>query len=211
MRQRKPKDLEERLELHASHLIRQPEKHRGKWNTFFGNENPIYIEIGCGKGRFITSLGEAHPEANFLGMEGQESVLLRGLEKIRHKELGNVFLIGTYLKDVRDWFAPGEVEGIYLNFSDPWPKDRHAKRRLTHRIFLEGYREVLSPTGHMEFKTDNTGLFDFTLAELEEEGFEILESSRDLHGSALAAKELKTEYEEKFSSQGMKINYVKWR
>lgn len=211
MRQRKPKDLEERLRAHGSHLVSDPQRHKGRWTSFFGNNNPIYIEIGCGKGRFITQMAQQHPHVNFLAMEGQESVLLRTLEKIREKELSNVFLIGEYLRDLREYFAPGEIQGIYLNFSDPWPKDRHAKRRLSHRNFLAGYKEVLVPQGAVELKTDNDDLYRFTLGELTEAGMEILEATEDLHGSHFAAGKIMTEYEEKFSSQGKKINYVKWR
>lgn len=211
MRQRRPKNLEKRLEQCTPYLVENPEVHKGEWNLFFGNKKPIYVEVGCGKGKFIVDMAELHPDANFLGMEGQEGVLLQSLEKIQERELGNVLFIHSYLRDMGDYFAPGEVSGIYLNFSDPWPKARHAKRRLTHRGFLSGYREALAPGGFVELKTDNDVLYRFTLEELSSEGFEILETTENLHGSCLASGKVMTEYEEKFFSQGKNINYIKWR
>jgi tRNA (guanine-N7-)-methyltransferase len=151
----------------------------------------------------------ADPEANFVGIEGLDAVIVRGLEKAVENEVSNVRFVMEYVKDIREFFEDGELDGIYLNFSDPWPKARHAKRRLTYGDTLLKYKQVLKPEGFIAFKTDNEGLFDFTMEEIERLGFEIKEMSRDLHNSDLAAKEFTTEYEEKFHGYGKNINYVK--
>ena len=133
------------------------------------------------------------------------------MEKAQEGRLANLRIFIDYVHDLQDYFTEGELDGIYLNFSDPWPKARHAKRRLTHRNRLENYREVLSDEGTVEFKTDNDGLFDFTMEELEEGGFEILQQTRDLHKSGFSAAEITTEYEERFKDAGKNINFVKFR
>ena len=214
MRQRNIKNLEDRLAANAAFLIEEPEKAKGHWSEVFGNDNPIVLEIGCGKGRFITDHASAEPEVNFIAVEGQSSVVLRALEKAESRQLVNLRIFIGFVHDLRDYFEEGELSGIYLNFSDPWPKARHAKRRLTHRKKLENYKAVLADGGFIEFKTDNDGLFQFTLEEIEAAGYEIVEMTRDLHRGQVCkyaekSKKFMTEYEEKFSRQGNNIHFVR--
>ncbi len=215
MRQRKLKNLDQRLGEFSRFIAADPAGNRGRWQQVFGNNKPLWLEIGCGKGQFITRQAVAHPERNFIAVEGHESVVLRALEKAAAAEKeaarDNLCFILEYVKDVRDLFADGELAGIYLNFSDPWPKDRHAKRRLTYGKRLEQYAQILEPGGVIAFKTDNEGLFEFTLAQIEETGMEILELSRDLHHCPYNEENITTEYEDKFAMTGKNINYVKFR
>ena len=173
------------------------------------SERALYAELGCGKGRFLAEMAERHPDALFLGIEGHQGVLLRAAQKLSEQEISNARLLCAYVHDIRDFFAEGELDGLYLNFSDPWPKARHEKRRLTHRAYLASYRDVVRQGGFLAFKTDNDGLFEFTLEEIEAEGYDILEMSRDLHHSEYAADNVMTEYEARFSENGKTINYVK--
>ena len=208
MRQRKIKDIEEKLEHFTQYMVEAPEEQKGKWREIFGNDNPIYLEIGCGKGQFITEHARRNPDCNYIAIEGQDSVIWRALQKVEKLELTNLCFIKKYIDDIRDFFADGELEGLYLNFSDPWPKERHAKRRLTYHKKLKQYIQIIKPEGHIEFKTDNEGLFEFTLEQIEEAELKILEMSRDLHNSPYAEKNIPTEYEDKFSQKGKNINYV---
>lgn len=215
MRQRNIKNLSERIEQNSRLLIEEPGDCKGRWAEIFGNGNPIYLEIGCGKGNFITKHAFAEPDCNFIACEGQMSVVLRALEKAETSGSGNLRVFIDFVNDLEDYFEVGEVSGIYLNFSDPWPKARHAKRRLTYRGRLQNYKKVLKPDGFIEFKTDNEGLFAFTLEEIEACGYEMIEMSRDLHGEAQGVHGEKsrcfmTEYEEKFSGQGKNINFVRF-
>lgn len=209
MRQRNVKNLEEKLELNSSFLIRAPRELKGKWAQEFGNDNPIYLEIGCGKGQFIFNHASNNPDKNYIAIEGQENVALRALEKAEQGGLKNLRIFIDYVQDLKDYFEEGELEGIYLNFSDPWPKARHAKRRLTYHKRLMNYKEVIGPDGCIEFKTDNDGLFEFTREEIKEHGFEMLEVTTDLHASDYVSKFTTTEYEDKFRNNGKNINYVK--
>ena len=213
MRQRNIKNLSERIEQNSRLLIEEPGDCKGRWAEI--NGNPIYLEIGCGKGNFITKHAFAEPDCNFIACEGQMSVVLRALEKAEASGSGNLRVFIDFVNDLEDYFEVGELSGIYLNFSDPWPKARHAKRRLTYRGRLQNYKKVLKPDGFIEFKTDNEGLFAFTLEEIEACGYEMIEMSRDLHGEAQGVHGEKsrcfmTEYEEKFSGQGKNINFVRF-
>lgn len=215
MRQRNIKNLSERIEQNSRLLIEEPGDCKGRWAEIFGNGNPIYLEIGCGKGNFITKHAFAEPDCNFIACEGQMSVVLRALEKAEASGSGNLRVFIDFVNDLEDYFEVGELSGIYLNFSDPWPKARHAKRRLTYRGRFQNYKKVLKPDGFIEFKTDNEGLFAFTLEEIEACGYEMIEMSRDLHGEAQGVHGEKsrcfmTEYEEKFSGQGKNINFVRF-
>ena len=215
MRQRNIKNLSERIEQNSRLLIEEPGDCKGRWAEIFGNGNPIYLEIGCGKGNFITKHAFAEPDCNFIACEGQMSVVLRALEKAEASGSGNLRVFIDFVNDLEDYFEVGELSGIYLNFSDPWPKARHAKRRLTYRGRLQNYKKVLKPDGFIEFKTDNEGLFAFTLEEIEACGYEMIEMSRDLHGEAQGVHGEKsqcfmTEYEEKFSGQGKNINFARF-
>ena len=159
-----------------------------------------------GKGKFIMELAQKHPETNFIGIERYSSVLLRALQKREELEIPNIYFMCVDAKELGEIFAPGEVEKIYLNFSDPWPKDRHAKRRLTSRQFFARYDAILKPDGRLEFKTDNQDLFTFSLEEIPEAGWHLDASTRDLHhDSVLNEGNIMTEYEEKFSSKGNPI------
>ena len=180
---------------------------KGNWNTVFGNTNPICIEVGMGKGRFITELAGQNPDKNYVGIEKYSSVLLRALEKRETlPELTNLYFLRMDAEDLPEVFGKNEVSTIYLNFSDPWPKDRHAKRRLPSREFLARYDQILKPEGKVEFKTDNRGLFDFALEEVKAAGWKLEVCTFDLHhDEELMKGNIMTEYEERFSSQGNPI------
>lgn len=209
MRQRKVKNEEERLSEYNRYLIKEPQCCKGKWQQHFNNENNIYTELGCGRGQFILTMAELYPDNNYIAFEGRGSIILRALEKATQKELKNIVFVKEYIKDLNEYFEENELSCIYLNFSDPWPKDRHAKRRLTHSRYLESYRTVLKIDGLIEFKTDNEDLFSFALDEFNKNGMKLLEISRNLHNTELEAKKVTTEYEDKFRAAGKKINYCK--
>ena len=215
MRQRNIKNLDGRIEENARLLITDPRSCKGNWAEIFGNENPIYLEIGCGKGNFIVRHATEENDKNFIACEGQASVVLRALEKAEEGGPENLRIFIDYVNDLSDYFEKGEIAGIYLNFSDPWPKARHAKRRLTYHKRLQNYKSVLAEDGFIEFKTDNDGLFEFSLEEIAACAYEIVEMSRDLHGEAQGkygkeSRHFMTEYEEKFSGQGKNINFVRF-
>ena len=189
----------------SPYVIQEPELHKGSWNQVFGNDNPIQIEVGMGKGRFIMELAQQNPDINYFVIERFSSVLLRGLQKRAQLELNNIYFMCIDAKNMADYFAPGEVDKIYLNFSDPWPKDRHAKRRLTSTRFLERYDNILTPEGRVMFKTDNKDLFDFSLEQVEEAGWILENHTYDLHHSEYNEGNVMTEYEEKFSAKGNPI------
>ena len=189
------------------YCINEPKEYKGRWHELFNNENPLYLEIGMGKGKFITELALLHPENNYIGIEKYSSVLVRALEKRDGQpEITNLYYIRMDAEELTECFEKDEVSGIYLNFSDPWPKDRHAKRRLTSRQFLAKYDQVLKPEGVVEFKTDNRMLFDFSLEEIPEAGWQILASAYDLHNSEMNVGNIMTEYEERFSEKGNPIH-----
>lgn len=178
----------------------------GTWRELFGNNNPLYIEIGMGKGKFIHANAKAHPEINYVGIEKYSSVLLRAIQKMEEEELPNLKFIRMDAEDIVKVFAPGEVDKIYLNFSDPWPKDRHAKRRLPSKEFLARYDIILRKDGDLEFKTDNHDLFEFAVEELPLAGWKAKYITRDLHADPeLVQGNIMTEYEEKFSAMGNPI------
>lgn len=184
-----------------------PIENKGKWHEIFGNNNPIHIEVGMGKGRFITDLAVANPDINYIGIEKYSSVLVRAIEKRNELEINNLFFIRMDAEELEDVFGTHEISKIYLNFSDPWPKDRHAKRRLTSKEFFARYNTILIPDGFVEFKTDNNMLFDFSLEQIPEAGWNIVAFTRDLHNDiTMNVGNIMTEYEEKFSSKGNPIN-----
>ena len=188
------------------YCIKSPETHKGHWQEIFPSQQPLHIEIGMGKGRFMMDLAAAHPDINYLGIERYSSVLLRALQKMEENPLPNLFFICMDAADVAEVFDHGEVDRIYLNFSDPWPKARHAKRRLTSREFLKRYEQVLKKEGTVEFKTDNRGLFEFSLEEVKESDWNLEVCTFDLHhDEELVKGNVMTEYEEKFSSMGNPI------
>lgn len=181
--------------------------HKGKWaEEVYGNTRPLQIEIGMGKGKFITALARLHPDINYLGIEKYSSTLLRGVQKLEADPVPNLRFLRMDAEGIDEIFAEGEVDRIYLNFSDPWPKDRHAKRRLENKLFLRKYYKILKPEGRIEFKTDNADLFAFAVEELKDEPWEVIGITRDLHNDeAMNAGNVMTEYEEKFSAMGNPI------
>ncbi len=191
----------------SSFTVKEPEKMKGLWRKeVFGNDNKIHIEIGMGKGRFLMDMAALHPDINYVGIEKYSSVLIRAIQKQEQLLLPNVIFIRMDAENICDVFAPSEVDRIYLNFSDPWPKDRHAKRRLPSREFLKRYDKILVPDGVVEFKTDNKDLFDFALEEVEPAGWTLDAVTRDLHNDPVMNEgNVMTEYEERFSSMGNPI------
>ncbi len=179
----------------------------GRWKEIFGNEQPVHVEAGMGKGKFIHTMAKEHPTVNYVGIEKYSSVLLRAVSRMEQEELPNLKFLRMDAEDIGKVFGPGEADRIYLNFSDPWPKDRHAKRRLPSREFLARFARMLKPEGRLEFKTDNQALFDFALEELEASPAWRLEScTRDLHADEeMMRGNVMTEYEEKFSAMGNPI------
>ena len=196
--------------IQASELVipeEEMKEYKGSWKQgIFGNGNPLFLEIGMGKGKFITTLAELHPENNYIGIEKYSSTLIRAVQKVETNPLSNIRFLRMDAEGIAELFEKEEADGIYLNFSDPWPKDRHAKRRLENKLFLRKYHEILKADGVIEFKTDNEALFDFALSELEGEPWEIKAVTRNLHQDPeLCAGNVMTEYEEKFSSMGNPI------
>ncbi|MCI8659722.1 MAG: tRNA (guanosine(46)-N7)-methyltransferase TrmB [Lachnospiraceae bacterium] len=189
----------------SPHVIGQPEKYQGNFHQKFGNDNPIQIEVGMGKGRFIMELARRNPQINYLGVERYPTVLLKAIKKQEELRLSNLYFLCVDAKSLSEIFAPQEVARIYLNFSDPWPKDRHAKRRLTSPEFMKIYDRILTENGTVEFKTDNQELFSYSLESIPEAGWKIDWSTRDLHHSSQADDNVMTEYEMKFSSMGNPI------
>lgn len=177
---------------------------RGRWREVFGRAALLHVELGTGKGRFIAGMAEREPAINFVGVEAQQDVVYYAAKKVRERQLGNVRLVVYDINNLLELFAPGEIDRLYINFCDPWPKKRHAKRRLTHMNFLEKYRVVLAPGGQLFFKTDNEKLFEFSLNQFGALGLKMGNITFDLHNSGYEGN-IMTEYEEKFSSQGMRI------
>lgn len=195
------------------YTINEPAQMKGRWKEYFKNTNPIHIEVGMGKGRFITELALKNPEINYIGIEKYSSVLIRAIEKVealnssREQPVNNLVFIRMNAEELCDVFEKNEVDKIYLNFSDPWPKDRHAKRRLTSKEFFGRYHNILVPEGSVEFKTDNRDLFDLSLEEIPLAGWQITEYTYDLHhNEKMNEGNIMTEYEEKFSSLGNPIH-----
>ena len=204
--------------LECDWVIDEPERFKGKWESVFGEKRPLFLEVGMGKGRFLMDMARLHPERNFIGIEMYDSVLLRALQKREELEeqgesFSNLVFIRVDARLLPEIFEKDEVDGIYLNFSDPWPKARHAKRRLPSRQFLKRYDEILKKDGRIEFKTDNRDLFDFAVEELPEAGFCAEVLTYDLHADEkLMEGNIMTEYEEKFSAAGNPIcKYIIYR
>lgn len=203
----------------SDYVIPDPAEKKGKWHTVFANAAPIHIEVGMGKGQFLATLSAMHPEIDYIGIERYSSVLYRAVQRLeKDRQEGrplpqNLRFLCMDAKELEDVFAPGEVDRIYLNFSDPWPKARHAKRRLPSREFLRRFDRILSKNGRIEFKTDNQALFAFALEELEPAGWKLEQMTRDLHRDAEMGKDnVMTEYEQRFSAAGNPIcKYIIYR
>lgn len=194
-------------ELIASHpgVIKNETEQKGKWRELFGNSNPIHLEIGMGKGKFLLQLAEEHPEINYIGIEKYSSVLIRALQKREEYEGDNIYFIRMDAEHIPDVFDKEEIDQIYLNFSDPWPKERHAKRRLTSKEFFSRYDQILKKNGEVIFKTDNKDLFDFSLEQVSLAGWKLQNYTFDLHHSEYAEGNVMTEYETKFVAKGNPI------
>ncbi len=207
MRVRNRKGAGELLANHPQYVISNPEECRGKWSEIFGNDHPIHIEVGSGKGAFITGMARQHPDINYIGIDIQLSVLSYALDKVLAAGVPNVKLLRVDGSSLTNYFAPAEISRLYLNFSDPWPKKRHEKRRLTYKTFLETYQEILPEKGEIHFKTDNRGLFEYSLASFSQYGMTLQQVWLDLHASDFEGNVM-TEYEEKFSNKGQVIYRV---
>ena len=193
----------------CEYVINDPTDYKGLWNKeIFSNSNSLHIEIGMGKGQFITQMTANNPDINYLGIEKYSSVLLRAATKFEKKPLDNLRFLCVDARKLTDIFDKNEINRIYLNFSDPWPKDRHAKRRLTSPIFLELYSEIIREDGLLEFKTDNTNLFDYSIITINESSlWEMCNYTYDLHNEpSMNEGNIMTEYEEKFVGQGNPIH-----
>lgn len=207
MRVRKRKGAEDHLANHPQYVILNPEDAKGKWRQVFGNDHPIHIEVGSGKGAFITGMAKQHPEINYIGIDIQLSVLSYALDKVLDADVPNVKLLRVDGSSLTNYFADGEVDMMYLNFSDPWPKTKHEKRRLTYKTFLDTYKQILPERGEIHFKTDNRGLFEYSLASFSQYGMVLKQVWLDLHASNYEGNVM-TEYEEKFSNKGQVIYRV---
>lgn len=205
-RVRKQPGTREALMQYAPFVVLEPEQQKSQWQTLFGNDHAIQMEVGMGKGKFISTMARQHPDINFIGVEVIEEVLLDAVKRMNRAEgiPNNLRLVWSNADLLEDLFAPGEIDRIYLNFSDPWPKTRHAKRRLTHKNFLDQYAAILKAEGEIHFKTDNQGLFEFSLNEFSACDWKLKNIQLDLYRK-LPEDNVATEYETKFHLQGMPI------
>lgn len=192
------------LNEQKEYVILDPDNYKGCWQTAFPKQQPIQLEIGAGKGQFITGMAKQFPNRNFIAIEVVKSIIVSAVQKVEEQQPSNIKFINQDAKDLRDMFGNEEIDQIYLNFSDPWPKNRHEKRRLTHKSFLEQYEQVLKKEGKLVFKTDNQGLFEYSLASFSQYGMIIEEVLLDLHAHEDPTNVM-TEYEEKFSEKGQPI------
>lgn len=212
MRLRGRKGIREEIESQPELVVLDPAPHKGRWREAFGNDRPIHVELGMGKGKFISEMSVRHPEINFIGIDMYDELIRRAAVKARAAwapqgadHPPNLKLVRANIEYLETFFAPGEVERIYLNFSDPWPKKRHAKRRLTHPRFLQKYIDILNENGEIHFKTDSRLLFEFSLNSFCDMAVPLRNISLDLHKDGLREDLVMTEYETKFAEQGMPI------
>lgn len=201
MRLRKAKNALEKLRQNKTYFIDNPQEHIKEWEKVFGNSYPIHMEIGCGKGKFIYEMAKNNPNINYIAIEKYDSVLLRVLEKIENETIPNLKLVVLDASNLKNYFSSAEISRIYINFSDPWPKSTHQKRRLTYKSFLESYAYILKSEGEIFQKTDNRKLFEFSLQSFSEQGWILSNISLDLHKDALEDN-IMTEFEEKWSKLG---------
>lgn len=201
------KNAEQIILQYPDLVIQNPEQHKGKWREVFGNENPLHLEVGMGKGQFIRDMAIKYPDINFIGVEVVPSVLVKAIRKIEPEALPNVKLLCVHAEQLANIFAEGEVDQLYLNFSDPWPKKRHEKRRLTYQTFLMVFKQILRPNGEIHLKTDNQGFFEYSLVSMTRFGMELLDVSLNLH-KRLDQSNVMTEYEERFARLGHPIYYL---
>ncbi len=205
MRVRNKTWAEPLIEAHPELMVTDPLQNKGNWQERFKEKQPIQIEIGMGKGQFIIQMALKYPHINFIGIEIQHSVGAIALKNALKEKLPNLQLVLADGANLDEYFDNGEIKRIYLNFSDPWPKKRHEKRRLTYKSFLHVYQEILVEHGALELKTDNQGLFEYSLVSLNNYGFVLENVFLDLHHSDEALENVETEYEHKFSEKGQRI------
>jgi tRNA (guanine-N7-)-methyltransferase len=210
MRLRGRKGIKEELERQNDLVVLNPAEHKGQWSNFFGNRNPIHVELGMGKGRFISEMSIRHKNINFIGADRYDELVRKASEKARAAGKAeaappNLALALFNIEYIEDVFAAGEIDRIYLNFSDPWPKKRHAARRLTHPKFLDKYSRLLREKGEIHFKTDCSDLFEFSLNSFADTGLRMRNISLNLHKEGHHPDHVMTEYEMKFVEQGMPI------
>lgn len=187
----------------AEYVIENPSGCKGGFQTLFKNGHPIHIEIGCGKGRFVIQNAISNPDVNYIAIERQKSVLLTALEQVKELALPNLLFINGDANNLTEYFNKGEISRIYINFCDPWPSNKHAKRRLTHGNFLKIYDEILDSNGEIHFKTDNEKLFEFSINAFSAASYRLSGITFDLHRTDI--QNIMTEYEEKFAAQGLRI------
>lgn len=204
MRQRRKPWADGLLDSNQQLVIQTPTFYKGKWASMFDNERPIYIEIGTGKGQFLSGMASQYPNVNFIGIELDKDIIATAAKKVLASACNNILLLHMNAADLCDVFTEREVSGIYLNFSDPWPKNRHEKRRLTFHTFLEKYREILQPSGEIVMKTDNREFFEYSLVSFSAFGLELSMVNLDLHQMEDPTNVM-TEYEEKFAAKGQVI------
>lgn len=207
MRRRNVKNAKQRVESHPELVILNPKEYKGKWKSLFNNDNPIYLEIGMGKGKFLLEHAKTNPNINYIGLEKFDSVIVQAVEKIYPCNLNNILLLNVDAEELLDIFEENEINKIFLNFSDPWPKNRHEKRRLSHANFLNRYEVILN--GDIEMKTDNRELFEFSLISYNENKWHFDELSLDLHHRSEDEYIITTEYEDRFTQKGNVIYFVK--
>ena len=207
MRVRNRKGATELLEANPQYVILNPAEAKGKWHEIFGNMFPIHIEVGSGKGAFVSEMAKAHPEINYIGIDIQKSVLSYALDKVLVADVPNIKLLWVDGTDQTNYFENGEIDRLYLNFSDPWPKKRHEKRRLTYKSFLDTFKQILPEHGEIHFKTDNRGLFEYSLVSFSQYGMILNGVRLDLHASDFE-NNVMTEYEQKFANKGQVIYRV---
>jgi len=204
MRVRHKPWAKEKIEQYPQYIVANPEQYKGKWHEVFEKGQPLHIEVGTGKGQFITEMARANPSINYIGIELYNSVIITALERLIDADLPNLRLLNVNAVDLPKYFTKNDVDQVYLNFSDPWPKSRHEKRRLTYKDFLKIYEEILVDGGEIHFKTDNQGLFEYSLMSFSAYGLLLKYVSLDFHNSGYEGN-IMTEYEEKFSEQGNRI------
>ena len=204
MRMRKKKNLQPRMERCSQWLIAEPEEYKGRWRTLKPDAKALWLEIGCGKGRFTVEMAAQNPDVLYVALERVPDAMIIAMERARAAEVNNVWFIDGDAAELSKYFSEGEVDRLFLNFSDPWPSNRHAKRRLTHQDFLNRYRAILPVGGQIHFKTDNHDLFEWSLFQFPKAAYSLSEVTRDLHADGVVG--VMTDYEEKFHQLGTPIN-----
>ncbi|RKL66773.1 tRNA (guanosine(46)-N7)-methyltransferase TrmB [Salipaludibacillus neizhouensis] len=192
------------IDSHPEIREKNPKSWQGKWDERFNKAQPLFVEVGTGKGKFVTDMAKEYPDTNFIGIEKYESIIVSGVQRVIDEPVDNLLFLQENAHNITDFFGAKEVDRIYINFTDPWPKNRHEKRRLTNKFFLEKYEEILKENGEIHFKTDNQALFEYSIESLTDYGFLLKNVSLDLHNSDMKDN-IMTEYEEKFSEKGMRI------